>query len=333
MAGGTREMRVRPAEARRRRLAGAPPTRGQLWLATGPGRRPLLSRLHHPEMPAALAHAALSGSSRVREHSHGPWRYMVVPALAPTLAGRPSRREGELLSVLAAPGVLVLLAPTADGPAARLAAQLPAVLNLEPVGNSRIAMVERAPVGRALATLLGLAVEDAFAAADGLSAAAHRLEGSAVRTGDGGPVRPATGVLALRRRATAVRAGLATMRDAIGMLRRDPPRGTGARFAIRLRDVEEHLFQAFEQVDAAREQLASALNYQLAASQGKVNEVIKTLTVLATVLTPITVISSIYGMNFFIPETQWRYGYLFALGLMAACAGGLLAYFRKRGWL
>jgi Mg2+ and Co2+ transporter CorA len=55
--------------------------------------------------------------------------------------------------------------------------------------------------------------------------------------------------------------------------------------------------------------------------------------VIATVFIPLTFIASIYGMNFdYMPELRWRYGYAFALGLMAVTAGLMIAYFRRRGW-
>ena len=60
----------------------------------------------------------------------------------------------------------------------------------------------------------------------------------------------------------------------------------------------------------------------------------KVLTVLSTIMLPLTVIAGIYGMNFqWLPELHWRYGYFFALGLMAATDGILLLWFRRRGWI
>lgn len=282
-------------------------------------------------MPRAMAEAAIAASARVREHAHGQWRYLALPAFAALARGRRSRRDGEVLSVLVAPGRLVLVASTHDGPAARLGAAIVHHFAGAQAGGRDDRSVDDVPIGAALSTLVAMAVEAAFGAVDRLSLRAQRIESQAVM--HGGVRSDTSALLSQRRRAEAIRASLSAMRDGIGMLLRDPPRGTGARFGRRMRDVEEHLFQAFDAVDAARDELASALGYHLSASQNRVNEVIKTLTVLATVLTPITVISSIYGMNFDIPETNWHYGYLFALGLMAACAGGLVLYFRRRGWI
>ena len=318
---------------RPRRGPKALPLRGRLLLSTGGARQRLVQSLEREAgLPVSLAAAALGAARRVREHVHGRWRHLIVPSFTPTAGGRPSRREGESLHVLAAPGVLVLLAPAAPGPAARLARAVADAIGREWVREDMHVAVRGVAVGEALVTLLGLAVDAAFDAVDSVALAAQRIESRAL--GRGRP--PAQGsqmLLTQRRRAEALRAALGVLRDGVGSMRREPPRGVGPRFARRLEDVENHLTQAFDAVDAARDGLTAAINYHLAASQNRENEVIKTLTVLATVITPNTVISSIYGMNFAMPETEWRYGYAFALGLMAACAGALLMYFRRRGWI
>jgi magnesium transporter len=65
----------------------------------------------------------------------------------------------------------------------------------------------------------------------------------------------------------------------------------------------------------------------------RLNEVMKVLTVIATIFIPLTFIASIYGMNFrHMPELQMRWGYPMVLVLMLLTAGGMVAFFRRRGW-
>lgn len=318
---------------RRARPSRALPLRGRILLSTGGARARLVAALaREAALPASLGEVVLGPSRRVREHVHGRWRHLLVPAYTPTAGGRPSRREGEGLHVLVGPGLLILLAPAAPGPGARLARSVADALGREWLRHDLHLTIDGVGVGRALAALLGLAVDSAFDAVESVALTARRVEARALARALGQGVG-AQALLAQRRRAETIRAALGVLRDGVGALRREPPRGVGSRFGRRLEDVENHLAQALDAVDAARDGLTAAINYQLAASQNRVNEVIKTLTVLATVITPITVISSIYGMNFAMPETEWRYGYAFALGLMATCAGGLLLYFRRRGWI
>jgi magnesium transporter len=70
------------------------------------------------------------------------------------------------------------------------------------------------------------------------------------------------------------------------------------------------------------------------------NEVMKVLTIIATIFIPLGFITGLYGMNFDpelspfnLPETKWKYGYFYALGLMAAVSIGLLVFFRRKGWI
>src|SRR5215216_5965768 len=77
--------------------------------------------------------------------------------------------------------------------------------------------------------------------------------------------------------------------------------------------------------------LREAYNSSLTAN---LNETIRTLTVIATIVLPLTLVSGIYGMNFGImPELRSPYGYYYALGLMAAVGGGMIGYFRRKKWI
>jgi magnesium transporter len=70
------------------------------------------------------------------------------------------------------------------------------------------------------------------------------------------------------------------------------------------------------------------------------NEVMKVLTIISTIFIPLSFIAGVYGMNFNpqasplnMPELSWRYGYLFALGLMLLIFGGMVIFFRRRKWI
>jgi magnesium transporter len=77
--------------------------------------------------------------------------------------------------------------------------------------------------------------------------------------------------------------------------------------------------------------LREAYNSSLSAT---LNETIRTLTVIATIVLPLTLIAGIYGMNFDVmPELQWRYGYYYALGLMAAVSICMISYFKVKRWI
>ena len=77
----------------------------------------------------------------------------------------------------------------------------------------------------------------------------------------------------------------------------------------------------------------STMDAYLSAVSNRLNETMKRLTVVGAVLSTLMVITGVYGMNFeHMPELKWRYGYLFALGLMAGATVTLIYWFKKKGW-
>jgi magnesium transporter len=101
-----------------------------------------------------------------------------------------------------------------------------------------------------------------------------------------------------------------------------------------LRDVYDHVAQAIDTVETFRDMLASILDVYLSALTNRMNEVMKVLTIIATIFIPITFVASIYGMNFkSMPELEWRWGYPIALGVMVLIAGVMVFYFRKKRWI
>jgi magnesium transporter len=122
-------------------------------------------------------------------------------------------------------------------------------------------------------------------------------------------------------------------REAIGVLQREETPLIVPETRVFLRDSHDHAVQALELVEALRETLAGMIDVYLSVQNQRLNEVMKVLTVIATLFIPLTFIASIYGMNFkHMPELEWRWGYAWALSLMAAIAVGMLTYFRRKGW-
>jgi magnesium transporter len=137
----------------------------------------------------------------------------------------------------------------------------------------------------------------------------------------------------LRHDLLGLRRAVWPIREEIGVLQRDDSPLIAAETRVFLRDAYDHAMQALEVVEALRETSTTVMEVYLSAQNQRLNEVMKVLTVMATLFIPLTFIASIYGMNFeFIPELKWRYGYLFALSLMLVTAGGMVLFFRRRGW-
>ncbi|MFX0122388.1 MAG: magnesium/cobalt transporter CorA [Candidatus Hodarchaeota archaeon] len=100
------------------------------------------------------------------------------------------------------------------------------------------------------------------------------------------------------------------------------------------RDVYDHTIQVIDTVETLRDIVSGMLDIYLSSISNKMNEVMKVLTIIATIVIPMTVISGIYGMNFqSMPELTWPIGYPMALSLMLLVALIMISYFWKKGWL
>lgn len=98
-------------------------------------------------------------------------------------------------------------------------------------------------------------------------------------------------------------------------------------------DVYDHVMRMFDFLDTYRELISGSQELYLTIVSNKMNEIMKTLTVIATIILPLTLITGIYGMNFkYMPELNWRYGYLWVMILMILTTGGFIYYFRKKNW-
>jgi magnesium transporter len=129
-------------------------------------------------------------------------------------------------------------------------------------------------------------------------------------------------------------------REALNALARDPNPLIGDETRLYLRDCLDHVVTIIDLVETYREMCSDLRDYFLSAAGQRTNEIMRLLTVIATVFMPLTFIAGVYGMNFDpdaspwnMPELRWAYGYPFALGLMAATTLALLSYFLRKGWL
>ena len=96
----------------------------------------------------------------------------------------------------------------------------------------------------------------------------------------------------------------------------------------------DHTIQVIDTVESYRDLLAGLLDLYLSNVSYRMNEVMKVLTIIATIFIPITFVVGLYGMNFkHMPEIEWRYGYAYVWAVMIAMVAGLIGYFKKKHWL
>jgi magnesium transporter len=101
-----------------------------------------------------------------------------------------------------------------------------------------------------------------------------------------------------------------------------------------LRDVQDHALRVIDTIETYRDMATAMVEMYMSSVSNRLNEVMRVLTVIATIFIPLTFVAGVYGMNFrFMPELGWHWGYPVVWGVMAAIAIGLLVIFRRRGWL
>lgn len=177
--------------------------------------------------------------------------------------------------------------------------------------------------------LLDAAVDDYFPALDAIQDEIDDLEDVVY---SGRPMPPASAVK-YRRLLLEMRRQMSPIRDAVNtLLRRDTPIIQNEARAY-LQDVYDHTLRVLEGIDLNRDILTSIMDAQLSVQSNRLNEVMKNMTSLATILMMMALITGVYGMNFeHMPELHWKYGYLMVhIALILVFFGGL-GVASKIGW-
>jgi magnesium transporter len=144
----------------------------------------------------------------------------------------------------------------------------------------------------------------------------------------------------IRRDLLTMRRVLWPLRDAINSLLRSDNDLLQPETRLFLRDCHDHTFQLIDMAETFREVCSDLRELQYATINQRTNEVMRLLTMIATVFMPLNFVAALYGMNFNpsaspwnMPELSWRFGYLFALGVMATIGCGMVGLFWRWGWL
>jgi magnesium transporter len=139
---------------------------------------------------------------------------------------------------------------------------------------------------------------------------------------------------ALRRQLVVLRRVGWPQREAISAMLREQTPFFGDHTKVYLRDTHDHIAQIVELIDSAREMASDLADAYLSNVSHRTNEIMKVLTLMASIFIPLTFVAGIYGMNFEnMPELSSRNGYFIALGVMGALAVGMAGYFKRRGWI
>jgi magnesium transporter len=124
------------------------------------------------------------------------------------------------------------------------------------------------------------------------------------------------------------------LREVLSSLSRDESPLISQETRFFLRDVYDHSIHIIDTIETMRDLLSGMLDLYMSSISQRMNEIMKTLTIFASIFMPLTFIAGVYGMNFdYMPELRWFWGYPIVLAVMALIAGGLVLLFKTRKWM
>ena len=179
--------------------------------------------------------------------------------------------------------------------------------------------------------LMDAVVDGYFATLERMADRIEELEADVVE-GDGSGLLER--IHGLRNEMLLFRRGVWPMRELVANLTRTGDSMFSSGTAPYLRDLYDHSIQVIETSETLREMLSAMLDTYLSSTSNRMNEVMKVLTIIATIFMPLTFIAGIYGMNFeHMPELAETWAYPAVLVAMVAIGFGMAVWFRRRGWL
>ncbi len=200
--------------------------------------------------------------------------------------------------------------------------------------------VRRRPIDYLLYALIDLTIDQGFPVLERFGDALEALEEEVLTQPDRGTL---SRIHELRRELVLLRKVLWPQREVVNVLLRDDVGMIARETHLYLRDCYDHAVQIIDLIETYREVTTGLLDVYLSSISNRTNEVMRVLTIIATIFIPLTFIVGVYGMNFgsrsehpspwAMPELDWAYGYPMIWLVMVALALGMLVYFKRKDWM
>ena len=137
-----------------------------------------------------------------------------------------------------------------------------------------------------------------------------------------------------KRQLMLLRKSVWPLREVISELYKEEPDYISEGTRVFLRDLYDHTIQVIDTVEIFRDTVTGLQDLYMSAVGNRMNEIMKVLTIMASIFIPLTFIAGVYGMNFeYIPELKWHWGYFAVWGVMITCIAGMTLFFKRKKWL
>ncbi len=260
----------------------------------------------------------LNTDQRPKMEDFGEYFYVVFRAL--TCNGERWAMESEQISLILGANYVLSFQEKSGAVFAKVRERIRA-------GKGRI---DRSGADYLAYTLLDTVVDNYFIVLERLGDRIEALEDALV-------TNPASSTLrvihALKRDLIFLRRSVWPLREVLSGLQREDSSLVRESTRVYLRDVYDHTIHAIDTLETFRDMISGMLDIYLSSMSNRLNEVMKVLTIIATIFIPLTFIAGVYGMNFrHMPELEWRWGYPAVMLFMAAVSGFMVVCFKRKKW-
>lgn len=182
-----------------------------------------------------------------------------------------------------------------------------------------------------LYTLMDAVIDNYFIILETLSDQIEDLEDELISNPDPDTIKD---INRFKRYTISLRKSIWPLREVITGFTRLDPETVSEETRIYIRDLYDHTIQVIDTVETFRDMLSGMLDIYLSSISNKMNEVMKVLTIIATIFIPLTFVTGLYGMNFeYMPELDWPWAYPVVWGLMGVIVIVMVIYFKKKKWI
>jgi magnesium transporter len=138
----------------------------------------------------------------------------------------------------------------------------------------------------------------------------------------------------VRRETLELRRSVYPLREVISKLEKIDDSIINPDVRVFIRDLYDHTIQVIDTIEVMRESALALMDLYMNSVSNKLNEIMKVLTIMASIFIPLTFVAGVYGMNFDnMPELHWHYGYFGILGVMLLMVLSMLIYFKTKKWM
>ena len=179
-------------------------------------------------------------------------------------------------------------------------------------------------------SLLDRIVDNYFVILETLGDTIEDTEKEVFSKSDGKTIRK---IYSMKRKMIMVRKSIWPLREVVSsFIRSESPLISRSNYRF-LNDLYDHIILLIDTIESFRDMVSGLLDIYLSSVSNKMNEVMKVLTIIATIFIPLTFIAGVYGMNFRnMPELYWPWAYFAVLGLMGVITIGMIIYFKRKKW-